>query len=142
MFIPHQKPLLRWLGLGAAGTALLLGLAACNRNTEDATATAGQKVDQAVARAEQKSQQAGQAIERQADKAAKAMDDASVTAAVKAALIKEPDLKSLAISVDTKDGAVVLKGEVKSMADKQRAEQVASSVSGVSRVDNQLQVAG
>ena len=84
--------------------------------------------------------QAGQAIERQTDKMANAVDDASLSASVKAALIKEPDLKTLGINVDSKDGTVVLKGEVKSMADKQRAEQVASTVSGVSRVDNQLQI--
>lgn len=131
---------LRLLSLSAVSAAMLLGLAACNRSTEDTTA--GQKVDDAMARAEQKTEQAGQAVERQTEKMAAVVDDASLTAAVKAALIKEPDLKSLGINVDSKDGAVVLKGEVKTMADKQRAEQVASTVSGVNRVDNQLQVSG
>lgn len=137
----NRSKQLRLLSLSAVSAAMLLGLAACNRNTED-TATAGQKVDRAIAQTEQKTEQAGRALERQAGKVANAVDDASLTAAVKAALVKEPDLKSLGINVDTKDGAVILKGEVKSMADKQRAEQVASAVSGVSRVDNQLQVAG
>lgn len=141
---------LRLLSLGAVSAALLMGLAGCN-NRDDDGQTAGQKVDEATARMEQradqagqaiekKSEQAGQAIERQTDKMAAAVDDASLTASVKAALIKEPDLKTLGINVDSKDGTVVLKGEVKTMADKQRAEQVASTVSGVSRVDNQLQI--
>lgn len=141
---------LRLLSLGAVSAALLMGLAGCDRNSED-DRTAGQKIDDATARMEQrteqagqaieqKSEQAGQAIERQTEKMASAVDDASLTASVKAALIKEPDLKTLGINVDAKAGTVVLKGEVKSMADKERAEQVASSVSGVSRVDNQLQI--
>lgn len=137
------------LGLSAVSAALLMGLSACNRNDEGQTA--GQRVDEATARMEQKAdqagrtmeqkaEQAGQAIEQKTDQMAAAVDDASLTASVKAALVKEPDLKSLGINVDSKAGTVVLKGEVKSLADKERAEQVASTVAGVNRVDNQLRV--
>jgi osmotically-inducible protein OsmY len=138
------------LSLSAVAAALLMGLAGCNNRNDD-QASAGQRLDEAAARAEQKAEQAGQTIEQKAeqagqamqqqtDKMAAAVDDATLTASVKAALIKEPDLKSLGINVDSQNGTVVLKGDVKTLADKARAEQVAGMVAGVSRVDNQLRV--
>ena len=70
-------------------------------------------------------------------KAAAAVDDAAITAKVKTAVIGEPGLSALKIDVDTKDGVVTLTGTVDSAAMKDRAQQVAQSVSGVrSVVDN------
>ena len=45
--------------------------------------------------------------------AGKYVDDSIVTAKVKAALLKEPDLKSLDVSVETLRGEVLLSGFVK-----------------------------
>src|SRR5436190_7679343 len=64
-------------------------------------------------------------------------DDTALTTKVKAAILAEPGLHSMDIGVDTKDAVVTLSGTVDSPPLKERAKQVASSVSGVrSVVDN------
>ena len=45
-----------------------------------------------------------------ADKAGTAIEDSTITAKVKTALIADPDVKGLKIDVDTKNGVVTLKG--------------------------------
>lgn len=83
---------------------------------------------------------AGNAAERGAENVASATGDASLTAKVKTALITAPDLGSLNINVDTANGVVTLNGEVKNANEKTKAEQVASTVIGVTSVVNKLQV--
>lgn len=70
--------------------------------------------------------------------AGQTVDDATVTAKVKAALMAESGVDGSKINVDTNNGTVTLKGEVadKSMID--RAVQVAKGVDGVKDVDNKL----
>lgn len=75
------------------------------------------------------------------DRAGNALSDASVTAAVKAKLMKEPSLSAMSIDVDTtSQGAVTLSGEVKSATAKQRAEELARSTDGVRSVENRIVV--
>jgi hyperosmotically inducible periplasmic protein len=70
--------------------------------------------------------------------AGQTVDDATVTAKVKAALLAESGVAGTKINVDTFQGRVTLKGEVpsKNMAD--RAVQVARGIEGVKDVDNRL----
>ena len=70
--------------------------------------------------------------------AGQTVDDATVTAKVKAALLAESGVDGTKINVDTFQGRVTLKGEVpsKNMAD--RAVQVAKGIEGVKDVDNRL----
>jgi hyperosmotically inducible protein len=63
-----------------------------------------------------------------------------VTTKVKTALLAEPGLKSLQISVDTKDGTVTLTGQVDSADQRSRAEQIAQSTGGVKNVVDNLAV--
>lgn len=86
-------------------------------------------------------ERAGQAAERGVETAVTATGDASLTAKVKTALITAPDLSAMKINVDTNNGVVTLKGEVKNTAEKVKAEQLASNVTGVTQVVNNLQVA-
>lgn len=72
--------------------------------------------------------------------AGQAIDDAAITTKVKAALLAEPDLKSLGISVETVNGVVKLTGSVDSFTSSNRARTVAGGVAGVRDVDNQLVV--
>ena len=67
-----------------------------------------------------------------------AVDDASITAKVKSAIMAEPALKSTDINVDTKDGTVTLTGTVPSATLKDRAKEIASSVGGVKSVHDNL----
>lgn len=66
------------------------------------------------------------------------LDDAGITAKVKAALIAEPDLSGLQINVDTSGGVVTLSGNVDSDMKSQRAQQLASNAAGVVEVKNNL----
>ncbi len=70
------------------------------------------------------------------------MDDSSVTAKVKSALIDSSDTKAGDIKVETKAGVVQLSGFVESEAQKTAATKVASGVKGVKSVQNNLSVKG
>jgi len=64
-------------------------------------------------------------------------EDTAITTKVKAAILAEPGLHSMDIGVDTKNAVVTLSGTVDSPPLKERAKQVASNVTGVrSVVDN------
>lgn len=66
---------------------------------------------------------------------------ASVTAAVKAELMKEPSLSAMRIDVDSNEsGKVTLSGEVESATAKRRAEELARATQGVREVENKLEV--
>jgi len=64
----------------------------------------------------------------------------ATTTKVKTALLAEPGLKSLEISVDTKDGTVTLSGKVDSADQRDRAKQIAQSTGGVKGVVDNLTV--
>lgn len=66
------------------------------------------------------------------------LDDSSVTARVKADLIKESGIESLSISVQTYHGCVILSGFVDNAQQARRAMEIASAVRGVNHVSNSL----
>jgi hyperosmotically inducible protein len=68
------------------------------------------------------------------------IDDATITANVKSALIKAPNVDALAIDVDTLSGVVTLSGKVKTPEEANRARDVARAVEGVKDVKTTLQV--
>ena len=127
------------------GLAVLLavGLAACDKQPgpaesagktiDEAAATAGQKIDETA-------EKMGDKMSAQGEKTAEALDDTTITTKVKAAILTEPGLKTLEISVDTVNGVVTLSGSVDSQANSEQAKTVASTVSGVKSVDNKLVV--
>ncbi len=73
-------------------------------------------------------------------KSAAIVEDALITTKVKAALLKEPNLKSVDVNVDTENGRVTLSGKVQSWNERSRAQQLASSVDGVIGVKDGLTV--
>ena len=73
-------------------------------------------------------------------KAADVAIDSATTVKIKSALLADPEIKSLRIDVDTKDGAVTLSGSVPSAANAERAATVAKGVDGVRSVANRLTV--
>lgn len=68
------------------------------------------------------------------------VDDTVITTKVKAALIKEPSLKSYEINVETYKGVVQLSGFVNSQADIRKAVEVARTVKGVESVKNDMRL--
>lgn len=110
----------------AAAAALAVGIAGCDRN---APSTQSNSINL---------QQLPAQAERAVEKAGAALDDAAVTAMVKTALIAEPNVKGLAIEVDTLENTVTLSGAVASNELREEAERISRSVQGVKDVKNNL----
>ena len=68
------------------------------------------------------------------------IDDATITARVKTALLNDPQVGGLKIDVDTTKGVVTISGMVKSPAEAERAVQLARQTDGVRDVKSTLQV--
>jgi len=72
--------------------------------------------------------------------AGRVANDSAITAKVKAALLREPELKSLDVSVETFKGEVLLSGFVKDESQRARAVKAASTIAGVAGVKDSLAV--
>ncbi len=105
----------------AAMIAACLGLAGCAA-AENAAAGVGAYAEKTAQKIEQKT------------------DDASITIAVKGALLDADEKLAKDVKVSTGSGIVSLVGTVRTPADKMRAEQIAGTVKGVVRVINALDV--
>lgn len=70
------------------------------------------------------------------------VDDATVTASVKAKLVSDRIANLTRVDVDTNNGTVYLNGTVNSVEEKVQAEQIARGVEGVKDVINNLRIAG
>lgn len=136
------------LALIALAVALPAGLAACNQQTDKTGQSSGQPADQTVLKqepapgssAQKQIDQAQAALTEQATAAGRSIEDAALTAKVKAALIAEPTIKAMAIDVDSKDGVVTLFGTVDNLATRDKATQAAAGVEGVKSVLNNLKI--
>jgi hyperosmotically inducible periplasmic protein len=138
----NMKPALLVAALVAAATVTV----GCEqRGPSD---TVGKRMDQAPGKMEAQNtppgSQGGDKMAAQggqaADKIGGAADDAAITAKVKAAILAEPGLKSLQISVDSKGGTVTLSGNVASDNLRDRAKQIAMGTDGVRNVVDNLTV--
>lgn len=125
--------------LAAAATISVLLMAGCERRAQDETV--GQKIDQAVEKTEQRAEQAKNEMSAAADKAGAKVEDATITAKVKAELARDPNLSAMSINVDTAQGLVSLSGKVPDNASREHASRVAATVQGVVSVNNNLVVA-
>ena len=68
------------------------------------------------------------------------VDDATITARVKTALLNDPVTGGLRIDVDTFKGVVTLSGGVKSAAERDKAVDIARKTPGVVDVKSTLQI--
>lgn len=71
-----------------------------------------------------------------------AVDDATIGTKLKAAIVADKELSALKVNVDTTQGNVRLKGEVKNLDQWRRAADLARNIQGVKSVDNQLVITG
>ncbi|MET3496810.1 BON domain-containing protein [Variovorax boronicumulans] len=161
--MPHSRA---WLAVLVAGAALTL--AACDKadnrtagekldsavaKTEQAAENAAAKTGEAVKDAKASVESSGttgevkegmanakEAVKDAGAAVSATVDDAAITASVSAGLAKDPDLSAIKIDVDTKGGAVSLKGPAPTAAAKARAEEIAKAVQGVTSVTNLLEV--
>ena len=127
--------------LAAALAAATLATVGCEQRSAD---TVGRSVGEATKMQTQPqvvdSSRAGDKVTAATDKIATTADDSAITAKVKAAILAEPGLKSLEISVDTKNATVTLSGNVDSNMLRDRAKQIAMATEGVRSVVDNLSV--
>jgi osmotically-inducible protein OsmY len=105
--------------------------------TKQAGSTVAQKTDNAMDRA------GDETSDKTRDAAGKtriAASDTAITTKVKAGLVKEPNLDSLGIHVETEKGVVMLSGFVNSKDEADKAVKVAKGVDGVSSVKSAIKV--
>lgn len=81
-------------------------------------------------------------VEAAAENAGRVVDDSTITAKVKAALVGDPSTKAHQINVETFQGTVQLSGFVDSSDARARALEVARNVEGVKEVKDGLEVRG
>jgi hyperosmotically inducible protein len=111
---------------------------------------AGKNVERGAEQVQAGAERVGDALERGAEKVQRevgpvvedALDDATISAKVKANLIADPEVRALSIDVDTVDGRVTLNGKVASESQKAEAEKLARITPGVRQVLNLIQVGG
>jgi len=74
------------------------------------------------------------------EKAGEYVDDATITAKIKAAFVKDKEVAASGVKVETVKGVVQLSGTAKSDAEIERAVQLANNVRGVKSVRNDIRV--
>ena len=70
--------------------------------------------------------------------AGQTIDDQVILTALKSKLIGDPDVSGLSINVDVFQGAVTMRGYVKTQKELSRAVELAYATKGVTRVDSRL----
>lgn len=80
----------------------------------------------------------GTAVGEKASDLGEMIDDASITALVKGALLYHRSTSGINTKVETKDGVVTLTGKAKNAAEKDLAAKYAADVRGVKSVNNQM----
>ena len=127
--------------------------------THDTAVTATDKVKAAAATVAEKTREVAHAAARKTDNALDrtgdqtadkthdaagktriAASDTAITTKVKAGLVKEPNLDSLGIHVETEKGVVMLSGFVNSKEEADKAVKVAKGVDGVTSVKSAIKV--
>lgn len=135
MFMNYCKPF-------AISLLLATCLAACNK--PGPAESAGKAIDQTASDAGKKISETTDKLEKKLDagasKTGAVIDDAGITAKVKAAIFAEPGLDSLKITVDTIAGVVTLSGSVDTPAHADKAKTLTAAVGGVKEVINHLAV--
>lgn len=82
----------------------------------------------------------GCAVSRDQQTVGSYIDDTTITTQVKARFAEDPTVSAMAIKVETLKGVVQLAGFAKSEAERDKAEQIAANVKGVTRVANDILV--
>ena len=126
-----------------ASMMIVSGLAACDN--PGPAEKAGKKIDQvtenvsnSVSKAAEKTDDV---VTKQANKTGQAIDDTAITTKVKSALLNEPGMQSMKITVVTEKGVVMLSGSTDSQANINKATKLAGAVEGVHSVKNKVVIA-
>lgn len=128
----------------SAGEQISREAAELREDTTQAMDRAGEKMESGVDRSMNSVERATDSLQdrsaAEADRLGEKVSDTAITVKAKSALIADPDLSALQINVDTDNGVVTLRGDVKSAADLNKAIDVVRAIEGVVSVDNQLKI--
>jgi hyperosmotically inducible protein len=108
--------------------------------TREVAATVADKTRSAVAKTEVAAEKAEVKSAAAARKTSVVVADSVITTKVKADIFKEPELKSMAIHVETEKGVVMLSGFVDAKADADKAVALARNIEGVTSVKSAIKV--
>jgi hyperosmotically inducible protein len=86
--------------------------------------------------------EAKEALGKKAERTGEYMDDAAITAKIKAEILSDPLLKVSQINVITTNGVVKLSGVVDSQQSIDRSQEIARSLKEVKSVESELVVKG
>ena len=107
----------------------------------DVIGTSGAEAARDVgANARQAGETARQKTAQAADATVRALEDGRLTTKIKAKMALDDSVKALDLNVDTKDGVVTVKGDVRSEAERQRALALARETDGVSKVIDEIRI--
>jgi hyperosmotically inducible protein len=107
----------------------------------DVTGTTGAEVARdAGATARQAGESAKEKTAQAADATMRAIEDGRLTSKIKAKMALDDSVKALDLNVDTTDGVVTVRGDVRSEAERQRALALARETTGVKQVIDQIQI--
>lgn len=118
----------------------MLGLAGCQQ--KGTAEKAGQKIDQVTEEAGTKMGEANEALGKKVERTGEYIDDAAITAKIKAKILSDPLLKVSQINVNTTNGVVTLSGVVNSQQSIDRSQEIARSLKEVKSVESELVVKG
>lgn len=113
-----------------------LGVVACDK--PGTSEMVGQKADSASETITQTMDEASTQLSETAELAGEFVDDATITAKVKSAILASTELRLLRVNVETVDGVVTLTGSADTKSNIEKAEDLASAVEGVTGVENKL----
>jgi hyperosmotically inducible protein len=82
----------------------------------------------------------GCAVSRGQETVGAYVDDATITASVKARFVDNKNVDATSIGVETLNGTIMLSGFAKSVTEKNTAERIARSVNGVKSVKNEIAI--
>ncbi|WP_242467664.1 BON domain-containing protein [Thiocapsa imhoffii] len=128
-----------WIGLNSC-LLIVLALGLGGYQNDVLADQAGQANGQIVEKSEVKMGEAKEWVSTKFQEVGVYIDDAAITATIKADIIADPMLKVFQVSVTTTAGVVTLRGEVDSQASLDRLQAIASGVENVSSVQNELLV--
>lgn len=131
-------------------------LTACDNDSQGRTV--GQQLDSAIARTEKaggqtmatvrelagdareqvKSAKLQETLKAAGQKISTDAEDIAITGKISSTFIRDPELSSSQLDVETSKGVVTLRGNAPSAAVIAKAEKIANSVSNVSKVNNEI----
>ena len=125
-----------WLPSGVVALSMLAMVGCSEAERSEAEAESRE----AASEVERAAEDAADYTEERAEEAGQYIDDATITARVKTALMEADQLDAMEINIETIDATVVLNGVVATDEEADLAEQLAEEIEGVEGVENDIEV--